>query len=436
PDRNVKYRPFEAQIFVPGAYLMIALAELRFVQDKDLLERAQFEGRHGRSLAYRLGASKDTRHDLKRFANALDDLKKLGPNDQIPTNTLRAQQLRLEMLANGVAFEVDEATGILTKFTAQGLQASIENFQWVTNNIDAKFSFPEGTLWDDQTSPWSAAELDDCIMAAHDHMAAAGDEKLRLDNYIINLKSGKSRRVPYEGYLSMAGCFLEGRRQVAVIGYSEEGFMGLVKVDLNTGENTPVCGDVPERTILYGAQLSPDKKKLATIQMANSGNILDFQIRTVDLEMCESRLLSKPARVGGPYSWLPDGSGIILPRFERTLNPFAPEPTVICRMDIEGRLTDLRSGRSPLVLPKAGKILYQDKSSDLWQTCELDGSKPQLFAGGLKHHGCPAVSPDGSKIVFTRFEDGKLPQLMLFEMGKSEGKAVPTGPGFTSLAVW
>jgi len=99
-------------------------------------------------------------------------------------------------------------------------------------------------------------------------------------------------------------------------------------------------------------------------------------------------------------------------------------------------MTDLRAGEWPVVLRKSRRILYQDEDSRLWYTCELDGTKPELFAGGFKDYRTPAVSPDEKRIVFVRYEKGKTPQLTLFEMGKTEGKPAVQAGGFIGMPVW
>jgi len=80
--------------------------------------------------------------------------------------------------------------------------------------------------------------------------------------------------------------------------------------------------------------------------------------------------------------------------------------------------------------------LYQADDTQLWHTCALDGTKSELFADGLAKHGTPAVSPDETKVIFARYEKGKLPQLLLFEFGKIKGTLVTKAQGFTGTPVW
>jgi Tol biopolymer transport system component len=103
---------------------------------------------------------------------------------------------------------------------------------------------------------------------------------------------------------------------------------------------------------------------------------------------------------------------------------------------MDGKLTDLRQGDSPVVLRKSKKILFEDTDSGLWRTCELDGTKPEIYADGMKGYDTPAVSPDESQIIFAKFEKGKLPRLMLFDWGDTNGKPIVNAGGFTGIPVW
>ena len=126
---------------------------------------------------------------------------------------------------------------------------------------------------------------------------------------------------------------------------------------------------------------------------------------------------------------------MILKRFVHSANPREIEPRILCHLSLDGKLTDLRAGDWPVVLRKSRKILYQDESQ-LWHTCALDGTKSELLADGLARHGTPAISPDETQVIFTRYEKGKLPQLLLFEFGKTKGMPVTKAEGFIGTPVW
>jgi hypothetical protein len=126
---------------------------------------------------------------------------------------------------------------------------------------------------------------------------------------------------------------------------------------------------------------------------------------------------------------------MVLKRYEPAANPTGIERRVLCRLDADGKLTDLWPGDSPLVLRKSNRILYQDQGTRLWHTRALDGSGTELYADGMPNHGMPALSPDETKVLFLRFGGKHSPELVLFDFGKSEGRVIEV-PGFVSQPVW
>ena len=431
-ERRVKYKPYEAELHLPGAYLLLSLAQPVCVSDDTQLASAKFEGRRGNVVSFRLPLPPETRRVLEKSVAGLEQLTTQDPTYAGKPETARTLELMREQLSKGTPLGVDEATGIQVEWKLQDMLLSIEDFQWLSKASDSVFAMPKNAVWDDQTRRWSGDELNDCILAGHDPSYPAGGKSPNIDAYLINVRTGKLRRLPYRGIMSSAGCFLTGRREVIVSG----GPVGLVKLDLETGVNTLVESDLARGRISTLAELSPDGKSVATMQMSSSGQMLDLQIRVVNLKDGRSRLLGRPEPIGGPFSWLPDGDGLILKRYERSKDIRAIEPRILCRMDLDGKLTDLRSGDWPVVLRKSRRILFKDDKSDLWHTCELDGTKPELFANGLAKHAMPAVSPDEMKVIFARYEPGKLPELLLFELGKAEGRPFVKAKGFTGTPVW
>jgi hypothetical protein len=435
-QQKTKCRPYEAELHLPGGYLLLALAELRCVQNEGQFAGANFESRQGNIVSYRLPLASESRTFIEKAVAGLEQIQKQDPTYPIKPETVRALELMREQLLKGTPLSVDETTGLLTEFKMQDLLISIEDFKWLKKTSDADFALPNKAKWKDQTRPWSNKELEDCVMVGRDPLFEVGNKKPAIDSYLLNVRSGEMRRLPYEGITSQAGCFLKERNEVIVSGFDVNGFAGLVRVNLKTGANTAVHSDLARGRISMDAVLSPNGKMVASMQMSGAGQMLEFQIRLINLSDGDSRLLGKPQRIGAPFSWSPDGDSLILKRFEHVDDLRAVDPRILCRMDLDGNLTDLRAGDWPVVLHKTRKILYQDDKTDLWHTCELDGTKPRLFADGLPNHGQPAVSPDESKVIFARVEKGKLPPLILFEMGKSQGKEIVKAPGWTGLPVW
>jgi hypothetical protein len=205
--------------------------------------------------------------------------------------------------------------------------------------------------------------------------------------------------------------------------------VGLASVDLVTGKNEPFAEDWLSGGPLWMSEVSPDGQY--AIGLSPSLPDMEAEVRLIKMSDRSVRTLLKITRLGGPLSWLPESDGIILSRGPRQIGP-----TVLCRLNLDGTLKDFRPGDWPLVLQKSRRILYQETGSQLWHTCDLDGSNPKLYADGLADHGQPAVSPDERQILFTRINKGSAPQLMLFELGKSNGRPATRAEGFTGQAVW
>ncbi len=122
----------------------------------------------------------------------------------------------------------------------------------------------------------------------------------------------------------MPGCFLKNRSEVIVSGADVDGQMGLVKLNLLTGQNTSVAYGPFKGAITMMAELSPDGRKLATMQ-AFGGKMGELQIRTIELQSGESELLGKPGNIGAPFSWLPGGEGLVLN--QNHIYPFREGPS-------------------------------------------------------------------------------------------------------------
>jgi len=181
--------------------------------------------------------------------------------------------------------------------------------------------------------------------------------------------------------------------------------------------------------------LSPTSNTVALLyRPADAGGVLDFQMLLVDLAAVTATPIGTTSRLGGPYAWLPDGSGIVLKRFLPAKSNEV-EPTRICLLRLDGTLTDLRSGDSPLVLPHARTVLFEDEDGD-WFTCDFTGRGVKRFRNGMKQWGTPAVSPDGTEMLWCRFSKIRFPQLHLFSSETTEGKLVTSVPGFVGHPAW
>jgi hypothetical protein len=433
----VKALPYQAELHFPGAYMFLSLAEPHCIIDESQLGGATFQGRGGSKLSYRLPLQEANRRMLEKMVS---EYEKLGAGDpdsiKKPDMAQMIKQSR-DLLANGIPLSIDEKTGILTETKVQPFSVEVTDFHWEAAVPSWKFEVPKDAEWEDQTKPWPESDYENCIMVEHDPLFVRGGQRqLALASYILNLRTEEIRRVPCHCVGSSAGSFLKGRHEVVISGMDSFEGAQLLKVNLLTGRNTKLESIGSSGAPEMNGEISPDGKQLASMAFFGGDSVRDFQIRLIDLETGKSKNIGKPGRIGAPFSWLPDGEGLILKRFEHVNDLNAIEPRVLCRMGLDGQLTDLRRGDTPLVLRKSRKILYQDDDTELWHTCNLDGSGSELFGDGFKGCDMPTVSADEKRIIFAYYEKGKLPQLMLFDMGKANGKPVGHAEGFTAMPVW
>jgi len=105
-------------------------------------------------------------------------------------------------------------------------------------------------------------------------------------------------------------------------------------------------------------------------------------------------------------------------------------------MDMEGKVTVLRSGNAPALLADRQTILFEDSETRLWHTCDLQGKNDELFGDGMKGYGFPAVAPDGKRILMMHFKTGALPEPMVLPVGKGEGEVITHVGGLWGMPSW
>jgi hypothetical protein len=424
---TVKTRPWEAELHLPGGYLFLRLAELQFVQNAADLANATFKSRRGNRLEYRLPLSVEERTNAQKVISDFENIGKAHPKFLNEPDTKKTLALARDELENGMPLVIDEKTGIVREIETQNVPIAVEGFQYLDQVSPTTFAVGNDVKWDDQSTPWPKSDLANCIMVTHDPLAEPGGSSRTLDGYVLNLKTGRLRRLPHRGMAAVPVCFPQDRAEVIGSGTDLDGRTGIFKWNLLTGQETRISDG-----LITMAELSPDGRTLATMRTLGDSN----QVRLLDFETRKERSLGKPGNIGGPIGWLPDGDGLILKRLEAPTDQNATELPVVCRLGMDGKVTDLRYGDSPIVLRKSKRILFQDNDSGLWKTCEFDGTQPKLYADGMKGYDAPVISPDETQIIFTKFENKKLPQLILFDWGSTKGKPLVSAEGFTGIPVW
>jgi len=246
----------------------------------------------------------------------------------------------------------------------------------------------------------------------------------------VNLRTGQVRRVPFRGPAGLGGCFSRDRRKVYVSGLDmQNGGLAIYEIDLSTGENRRIGeGALPDGMALMSA-LSGDGTTLAVLMFSPD---LQSQLYLVDLAGDKARPLGRPMDTAF-LSWLDDGQGLILVDRKMVSMDESTEDSV-ARMTLDGTVTVLVPGRHPVLIPRRGRILFQQ--DDGWKTSDLDGRNVELYAGGMKGYGFPAVSPDGTRLVWMRFETGKMPQPVIQTFGSTAVTELDLGPGLWAGPAW
>jgi hypothetical protein len=108
----------------------------------------------------------------------------------------------------------------------------------------------------------------------------------------------------------------------------------------------------------------------------------------------------------------------------------------IARMDLQGRVTKIRQGSSPVLLNDGKTILFEESKSRTWHTCDLEGGNVKLYAGGLPGYGFPSPAPDGKRIIMMHFLPAKAPIPMILPLGDSKGEPAMTSQGLWAMPAW
>jgi hypothetical protein len=160
----------------------------------------------------------------------------------------------------------------------------------------------------------------------------------------------------------------------------------------------------------------------------------DRQLYLVDVETGDPTPLGKPIDVNA-VSWLPDGKGLIVVRTDWPDDPKKSWVGMVCRMDLDGKVTELFPGSDAVVLD-AKRMLFKDQSAGVWKTCALDGKDPRLFGDGLKGYFFGAPSPDARRILFMRNDPARGPTPFLFNIDGTGGAAATATPGLWASPHW
>jgi Tol biopolymer transport system component len=430
-----RYRPYEALFELPTAYFFFGRSEPQFVVEG--IDLGTFEKVNGGAATYRTPLAEPLRQQVTNALGEWERLLRQQPGRAADPEAKRTAERMRDLLQKGTATEVEVATGMITRLGAADRQTEFHEFRWLDRVPPEAFEVG-ATKWEDFTGDPTEAGTDDLLMISHSGAWRPGMKSGDTDGRLLDLRTGRYRRIPFHGAMALPGCFLKGRFRVAVTGVDPlSGSMGLYEVDLKTGENRRLGGALLSAGFTLMPALSPDGRTVAVLHKGTTGRLLDTQVCLVDLETGEARAVGEPRDMAF-LSWLPDGKGIVLLHRE-VADPSdltGPRTATIARMDLEGRLTKIREGGMPVLLNDGKTILFEDTKSRTWQTCGLDGGDLKPYAGGMAGYGFPSPAPDGKRIIMMHFRQGSAPEPTILPIGGSDGKPAITAPGLWATPAW
>jgi hypothetical protein len=429
-----KYRRFEAPLDAPTGYIYLMRSEPQFIARAIPLGFGTYEGTRNGVATYRSPLPEAQKKQLENAIADFDKFTKQNGARAVNPETTRSIESARDLLARGVSTDVELESGLVLQFGAPERRTKVSRFRF--GNVDPAEFATDGTTWDDQTDDPTAGDRQDLLMIGHCGVWRPGMPSPEADGRLLNIKTGRLRRVPFHGGISLPGCFTTDRSHVVVTGFDTAGgVMGLYDIDLKTGANRQLGGDLLATGFSLFPSLSPDGKTVAILHKgASEAHILEFQICLVDLASGQAKPLGQP-RDTGPLAWLPDGNALLVTD-RKAIDVKKPPVSTICRMDLDGRITPLCEGTAPVVLGDGKRILFEDQTSRTWKTCDLDGKDIKLYAGGMEGCAFPSISPDGKRLVMMRFRTGEAPEPVIFTLGESEGKPATTAPGLWKSPSW
>jgi hypothetical protein len=419
-----KHRPYEAAFFIPTWYLYRQLAQPQFVTDPAALRDGTFVGIDGDVGTWRTPLPELVRNQLRATLEQFRVAKIDRPD------VVRNLQ---DLVEKGIVCRIHLTTGLIQETQNAKFRIRLADLLLPSKPDPRFFDVPERD-WLDFTDDPLKGPLDDLLMIAHTPVWQKGQKAGDMNLGLIHAVSGRFRRIPYQGGVAGSGCFSRDRRKVYVTGTTLEGFMGLFEVDLATGANRRLAGNLAAEGMIMMPALSPDGRTLAALHGGGQRRLLENDITLVDLETGNGKYIGETADRAF-FSWLPDGKGLILLERQR-VTAGEPQPHWICRMDLEGRVTRIREGDHPLLLGDGRTLLFNQRQENTWATCDLEGKNERPFGDGRRHYSFATPAPDGKRLLMMRFRPEAGPEPVIIDLATGQERVIPHDPGLWGHPAW
>jgi hypothetical protein len=438
-----KFRPYTAPLVPPSDYAYLAASAPRFIVDPETLTRAKFDRLQGSTAAYHTRLPAEVRAQLEKAIALPEGLMKTLP-DGPQKEELRAKYERARrLLDKGVLLEVDVQSGMLLADESPAMPSRTRDFRWL-DAADAKAFDTSAAKWEDKTAPLlQTADPNELVLLIHDPLCAPEEKPTGILNVLFDIKTGRYERVPLRKADGLCNCLLRDRKSAVVgaVDMNEVPLLRLFFVNLVTGENRDITPHSPGAMAWMMPVPSPDGKTVLVTEvnpeyMASTfvagQSTMRFQLWLIDLKTGEAKKLGAP-RDTAFHSWLPDGKGFILVD-RKDVAMDKPSERTVARMDMDGKVTPIRPGDCPVLLADGKTILFEDNDR-LWYTCDLAGGNVKMLADGLKGYSFPSPSPDGKRIMWTRYGPRGV-RCEVIEIGKNSGTPITDAPGYWGSPAW
>ncbi len=423
PLGHRKHRPNEATFFIPTWYLYLQEADPQFITDGLMLKDVPFEGRIGEVGVWRQPLPEAMRRQLQTTLDQMNAAKIDRPD---VTRKLR------DLLEKGIVFRVHLQTGLIEESQNAKMRTRISDVMILEKPDPRLFEIPT-RQWVDLTDDPLKGNLEDLAMLANSPAWRRGQPAGDMTLGLMDVGTGRFRRLPFDGAAALAGCFSRNRRRAYVTGLSQEGVFGLYEVDLSSGRNRRLAHNLEANGHMAFPVLSPDGRSLAVLHGGGERRLLENDVALVDIETGQARYLGRPADRAF-LSWMSDGRSLILLERSRVLEGEA-EAHWICRMGLDGKVTRIREGDQPTLFGDGKTVLFQRRDRS-WATCDTEGENESVFGDGRKSYGFPSPAPDGKRMIMMKFRPDRGPEPVVIDIATGEERVIRHSDGLWGQPAW
>jgi len=331
----------------------------------------------------------------------------------------------------GAVAKVDVRSGVFMKWGLES-QVEVRDIRRLDpSEVDPAWFDVSLQNWLDMAPQRGHGDFEQLAMFNHNPVWRPGGLSVASSAVFVNTTGGPVVRVPYRGGIASGGCFSADRSKVFVTGQVvDRPAVGLFEIDLRTGKQRQLGGETLADGFADAPRISNDGKRLVVL---HKQSLLKPEARVyiVDLESDQVTPVGDPMQVSSP-SWLSDDVGLVV-----AVNQ-GGGATTIERLDLDGTLTLITQGRSPMVLSPRSLILFDGGGEEAhnWMTCNTEGRRVQPVGNGLPDFSAAGPSEFGAEALMLRTGGEKGPRPHIVNLETGETRELSLGLGWWSHPVW